>query len=60
MKANIQQAINESIQYNKIVHLPWSRAAEVELMTRCDDCVPECGEFWGEDWRVHLDREEVS
>ena len=59
MKANIQQAINESIQYNCIVHLPWSREAEVELNIRCEDCVPECGEFWGEDWRVHLIREEV-
>ena len=56
----IQDAITESMAYNCIVHLPWSQNAEDELSTRCEECVPECGEFWGEDWRVHLDIEEVD
>jgi len=58
--SDIQDAITESMAYNCIVHLPWSQKAEDELTTQCVECVPECGEFWGEDWRVHLDREEVD
>ena len=57
MRTKIQQAVLESQHYNSIVKIPWAQEAEDELTFLCENCVPECGEFWGEDWRVHLIRE---
>lgn len=59
----VADAIRLSHEEDRTVTLPWSRAAETELLALSDDSADTEGEqeYWGEDdggrWRVHLRRE---
>lgn len=52
-------AIATSAQYDRIVTLPWSARAAEELRALsdgfCDGLVAQEWEYWGSDWRVHLE-----
>lgn len=56
----VADAISRSQREDRTVDLPWSRAAETELLALSDDSADsaEEQEYWGEDnggrWRVHL------
>jgi len=58
----IENAINESIANDCIVHLDHTPELADELQSICDDSVDNDGviEYWGvdddgRDWRIHLD-----
>ena len=56
IQRRIQQAILKSQHCNSVVKMPWSREVEAELAVLSKDCVPDCGGFWGEGWRILLTR----
>jgi hypothetical protein len=65
--SEIQNAIDDSMGFDRIVHLEWSQAREDALLVVSDDHV-DAGdrvEFWADSdeqgndemsWRIHLDR----
>jgi len=63
MKA--QDLIDRSISQYEIAHGAYAAELAAELATECDDHVSNgtVEEFWGtrdgEEWRVHLDRDEA-
>jgi hypothetical protein len=57
----IQQAINESIDWDRTQDVPWSQEIETEIMAECDDWHPEERTFWGtnddgQHWQIRLIR----
>ena len=55
---NAEQAINQSVGKNEIVHLEANPASQVfvDLLCASDDSAASGGtvDFWGENWRVHV------
>jgi hypothetical protein len=52
-----EDAVEESISHNSIVHIDGDQDVYDDLLSECDDfCDRNDGEteFWGADWRVHL------
>jgi propanediol utilization protein len=61
-----QQAIEQSVRQDEIVHIEWSSEAEETLLAECDASVDAYGvtEYWGttedgHDWRVHVSAREA-
>lgn len=56
--SNAQDLISESTEKNTIIHAEYSEELATDLLIECEDNVdtPETAEFWGEDWRVILDK----
>jgi hypothetical protein len=52
------ELIGESRRTDSIVHAPWTPGLARELLVESDGGVEtqEVVEFWGADWRVHLER----
>ncbi len=66
MTSTVQQAINDSITENRIVHLTDASDEDItDLLIECDGLTDHrtVTEFWGRSigsaWRVHVQREEV-
>lgn len=55
-----RNAIADSRTLNAIITLPWSAGLEDAMLAECDDHATWDATFeaWGEDWRVHLRRED--
>lgn len=59
---DVVHAIDDSATETRTVRLPWSEAAEEEVLERCDDHsdAEAEAEYWGVSdagaWRVHLVR----